>query len=110
MNQHIFKLLLVAFSIVISTSGQAWAGNSASGTVRMGVILVIPVQAQASQSNKEIQIRMGANTLATIPVQPNTDVSTQLRELPLPESHSGNGAESKPRKTLVLVTRNFVAE
>src|SRR4029077_1161223 len=69
---------ILAFSLTVSAS----AGNTASGTVRLGVVLVSTVQTEPQPAAQTLQFAMGSGATLRID-STNPSVTGQVREIEL---------------------------
>jgi len=109
--------LLATAVLALSLSIPASAGNTASGTVRLGVVLVSTVQAGPQPTVQIVQFALGNGATLQIDAA-NQGVKGQVRELDLvigqevfQAAHPRSAAAvSAPQSTAKLVQTTFVAE
>lgn len=109
--------LLAAALLALSLTIPASAGNTASGTVRLGVVLVSTVQAHPQPTAQMVQFALGNGATLQIDAA-NQGVKGEVRELDLvigqevfQAAHPASAtAVSAPQSTAKLFQTTFVAE
>jgi hypothetical protein len=109
--------LVAAAILAFSLTDSASAGSTASGTVRLGVVLVPTVQAEPQPAAQTLQFAMGNG--ATLRIHSaNPSMNGQVREIELaigPETSKTGEAGSSPasptsQATAKLIQTTFVAD
>lgn len=108
---------LVAMVTFVALSLPGHAGNTASGTVRLGVVLVSTVQAEPQPAAQAVQSAMGSGVTLRMGAT-NPGVNGQVREIVMAiaqdalkaESAAPVPANSTPQVTAKLIQTTFVAE
>jgi len=112
-------LAVVIFTLSLSLSANA--GNTASGTVRLGVVLVSTVQAEPQPAAQTLQFSMGSGATLRIDAA-NAAMTGQVREIEVViapaasnaaergSALSGRVPQSPPQATATLVQTTFVAD
>lgn len=110
--------LVVAAAVVFSLMPSAEAGNTATGTVRMGVILVPTVQT-VSQPTQALQFPMGSSAIFRLaPLDPGMNCQVSELDLVIGQdqaraARSGSGAvvtAPQSQSTAKLIQTTFVAD